>query len=94
MKAEPRLLHGIFTALAGLMDRHGEVCLKKLAAFVVLLLHKGIHGLSTLGTTGESSALSTPEREAVLRTVSDAVAGREPTRNPRIEEDASGMQRI
>jgi len=70
--------HGIFPALVTPMDRHGEVDLKTLSAFVDYQLRQGVHGIIPMGSTGEFYALSPSERGAVLRTVIDTVAGRVP----------------
>jgi len=71
-------LHGILSALVTPMKTSGEVDYAKLAAFADHLVRCGVHGLIPLGSTGEYYALDPAERERVLKTTLDAVAGRVP----------------
>jgi len=69
---------GVFSALVTPMQANGEIDYPKLGQFSDYLIHKGVHGLVPLGSTGEYYALSADERERVIRTTLDAVAARVP----------------
>lgn len=74
----PGALHGVFSALVTPMRADESVDSARLGAFADYLVKEGVHGLVPLGSTGEYYALSADERELVLRTTLDAVAGRVP----------------
>ncbi|WP_020560727.1 4-hydroxy-tetrahydrodipicolinate synthase [Thiofilum flexile] len=58
--------------------REGEVDEKALRHMVNWHIEQGTHGLIPMGTTGESSTVSTAEHEAVVKIVIEEVAGRIP----------------
>lgn len=58
--------------------RDGEVDEASLGELVEWQIQSGSHGISVTGTTGEPSSLSRQERERVLQTAVEAVAGRVP----------------
>ncbi len=72
------MFHGVFSALVTPMQANEEIDYPKLGQFVDYLVHKGVHGLVPLGSTGEYYALSADERERVIHTTLDAAAGRVP----------------
>ncbi len=69
---------GVFAASVTPMKASQEIDFPRLAAFTDALLRQGLHGLVPLGSTGEYYALSADEREGVLRTTLEVVAGRVP----------------
>ncbi len=78
MKVKSRAFRGVLSALVTPMKTSGEVDYPKLAVFADHLVRCGVHGLIPLGSTGEYYALEPSERQRVLKTVLDAVAGRVP----------------
>jgi 4-hydroxy-tetrahydrodipicolinate synthase len=70
--------HGIFVALVTPMTPNDEIDYTKLAGLTEHLIRRGVHGLVPLGSTGEYYALSTDERERVIRTTLEAADGRVP----------------
>lgn len=61
-------IKGIFPAMITPMDKHGDVDLNKLKAFVEHLIESRVHGIVTTGTTGEFPYLSVEERMRILET--------------------------
>ena len=76
---ERPLVHGSVTPLVTPFDRDGEsiddAALKRLIDFQI---ENGSHGVSCTGTTGEPTSLTYEERQRVIRTVVEHVAGRVP----------------
>jgi len=70
--------HGVFAAMVTPMTAKEEIDYAQLAAFTHHLVRQGVHGLVPLGSTGEYYALSAAERERVLRSTLEMVAGRVP----------------
>lgn len=70
--------HGVFAALVTPMTRDEQLDLERLGSFTDYLIGSGVHGLVPLGSTGEYYALSSAEREQVLRQTLEAAAGRVP----------------
>lgn len=68
---------GVFTALATPM-RDGAVAYDDLDALVAHQLAGGIDGLVSVGTTGESPTLDTPEHLDVIRATVKAASGKVP----------------
>lgn len=68
-------LHGIIPYLVSPVDRAGRVRRAVLGRLVEDLVETGVHGVSPLGTTGETPYLTTSQRLAIVRTVVDAAAG-------------------
>ena len=70
-------LTGVYTALVTPMRQDQTVDYETLEKFIEFQIDKGIHGLVSLGSTGEFYALTDQERsdviEVTLRTVSDRV---------------------
>lgn len=71
-------LHGIIPPLVLPMTGDGSIDLASLRRQAAFLLDRGVHGLWVNGTTGEFHALEPEERQAVLREVVAAAAGRVP----------------
>ncbi|HEY5911918.1 MAG TPA: 4-hydroxy-tetrahydrodipicolinate synthase [Verrucomicrobiae bacterium] len=69
---------GVFSALVTPMTEDQEIDYKKLGDFADHLIRKGVHGLVPLGSTGEYYALSSDERERVLRVTLEAAARQVP----------------
>ena len=69
---------GIFAALVTPMTAEEELDCASLGKLIESLIANGIGGVIPLGTTGEAYALSTEERETVLKATIEAVAGRVP----------------
>ena len=69
---------GVFAATVTPMKANEEIDFPRLTAFTDDLVRQGVHGLIPLGSTGEYYALSAEERERVLRTTNEVVAGRVP----------------
>jgi 4-hydroxy-tetrahydrodipicolinate synthase len=78
MKVKSIAFHGILSALITPMKTSGDVDYPKLASFADHLIRCGVHGLIPLGSTGEYYALDPSERQRVLETILDTVAGRVP----------------
>jgi 4-hydroxy-tetrahydrodipicolinate synthase len=67
---------GVYTALVTPFDAAGEVDYQKLNELVEFNINAGVAGIVAVGTTGESPTLRTDEHITVIRTVTEAVAGR------------------
>ena len=77
-KTDRSNFRGVFPALVTPMNAREEIDFPQLTAFTDYLVRKGVHGLVPLGSTGEYYALSADERERVLRSTLEVVAGRVP----------------
>lgn len=71
-------LHGVIPYLPTPVDAAGEVDCAALAGLTHHLIEQGVHGLAPLGSTGEFAYLDFRRKEAVVRTVITAAAGRVP----------------
>jgi 4-hydroxy-tetrahydrodipicolinate synthase len=71
-------LAGTWYVLPTAFSEDGELDLSSQARLVEAVLGWGVDGLVALGVTGEAAALDPSERDAVVRTVVDAAAGRAP----------------
>jgi len=71
-------LHGIFTPILTPLTEDESVDHLSLERLVNYLIDNGVNGIWATGTTGEFPCFDRDEREAILRTVVDAVAGRVP----------------
>ena len=69
---------GVFAALATPMTADDEIDYAALGQLADHLIRKGVHGLVPLGSTGEYYALSSDERERVIRSTLDAAGDRVP----------------
>lgn len=69
---------GIFNILATPFDNQLAVDWKSLRRLVEFQLDKGAYGLTILGVLGEAAKLTVEERQQVVATVTDTVAGRVP----------------
>lgn len=70
---------GVFTFPVSTMDAHGEEL--DLGAFrsqIDFVLDGGMHGITVLGSIGEFAYLRSDERDAIVRTAVEQVAGRAP----------------
>ncbi len=78
-KREPRMiLHGIIPPVVTPMKANEDVDLDRLRRLIDHLLAKGVHGIFVLGTTSEFYALDEVEKQAVIATAVEHVAGRVP----------------
>jgi 4-hydroxy-tetrahydrodipicolinate synthase len=77
-KTKRSSFRGVFAATVTPMKANEEIDFPRLAAFTDYLVRQGVHGLIPLGSTGEYYALSAEERERVLRSTIEVVAGRVP----------------
>lgn len=71
-------LRGIYSALVTPMDQHERVNLPMLRRIVEHQLSQGVEGFYCCGSSGEALLLSLEERQSVVETVVDQVAGRVP----------------
>lgn len=69
---------GIFNILATPFDAQQQVDLISLRRLVNFQIDLGVYGLTILGVLGEAAKLSVEERNLVLNTVMETVAGRVP----------------
>ncbi len=69
---------GIFNILATPFDAEQQVDLDSLRKLVNFQINLGVYGLTILGVLGEAAKLSVDERNLVLNTVMETVAGRVP----------------
>ncbi|MFJ6900598.1 dihydrodipicolinate synthase family protein [Streptomyces hokutonensis] len=82
-------LSGIITPLVTPMDDDGFIDTVSLRRLVRFQLDSGITAVFPLGTTGEVSFLSDTQRELVVQTVVDEVAGRVPVLAGIVESSAA-----
>jgi N-acetylneuraminate lyase len=71
-----RQFAGIYPAIVTAFDDHGEFDPSAMRRIVQHQLAAGVDGFYLCGGTGEGMLLTVPERQAVLETVLDEVAGR------------------
>lgn len=71
-------IHGIVPVTATPYDEDGSVDYDSIRAFVDYAIGKGIHGLATIGGAGRFWQLTDSERQLILRTTVEQVAGRVP----------------
>ena len=69
---------GVFPALMTEFTQDGTLDLDGTARHVESMLNAGVDGFVMLGTLGENASLAPEEKEAVLKTAVDTVAGRVP----------------
>ena len=72
------IFHGVIPALMTEMTADGGLDLPATARHIESCLAAGAEGLIMLGTLGENASLSPDEKEAVVRTAAETVAGRVP----------------
>src|SRR5215471_8875976 len=70
--------HGVFPYLVSPVDAAGRVREIVLRRLVDDLIAAGVHGLTSLGSTGEFAYLDNAQRAAIVRTTIEAAAGRVP----------------
>ncbi len=68
--------HGVGVALVTPFTENGAIDFAAVAKIVDNLIEGGVDYILVLGTTGETPTLTTDERKALIRFVSDRVAGR------------------
>jgi 4-hydroxy-tetrahydrodipicolinate synthase len=69
---------GIFPYLVTPLDRRGRLKEGVLADLVDHLIHKGVHGLTPLGSTGEGAYFDWPTKKRIVEVVVNAAGGRVP----------------
>ncbi|MGH8986228.1 MAG: dihydrodipicolinate synthase family protein [Acidimicrobiia bacterium] len=74
----PPLFTGVGVALVTLFDDAGDLDPPATAALATQLVDAGVQAVVVAGSTGEGSALSAPERSALLDAVRDEIAGAVP----------------
>ena len=72
------MLTGIVPPLVTPLTRRGEVDVESIGSLVEHLVGAGVHGLFTLGSSGETALLTDAMRVTAARAVIDAAAGRVP----------------
>lgn len=72
------MITGSLVALITPMSEDGAVDTNKLDDLIEFHINKGTHGIVAVGTTGESSTLTTEEHANVIRQVVETVNGRVP----------------
>src|SRR5712691_11633863 len=65
-------LHGVIAAVATAVDEAGEPDCARSTALAKFLLANGCDGLNVLGTTGEATSFSLPQRKRVMTAYRDA----------------------
>jgi 4-hydroxy-tetrahydrodipicolinate synthase len=70
------MFKGVYTALVTPFTVSGEIDTEALDRLIDAQLEAGVHGLVPVGTTGESPTLTEDEHIAVIRQVTERVAGR------------------
>jgi 4-hydroxy-tetrahydrodipicolinate synthase len=78
VSADVMTLGGIVPPILTPFSPDGRVDLNSLARLTRWLLSQGVHGIWACGTTGEFAALDAEEREDVIGTCVETVAGRVP----------------
>lgn len=73
---DEQTMRGVFAVPTTPFDADGEQSIEVLLAGIDRALEAGVGGFLCLGATGEALALSSEEREAQIRAVVEAVAGR------------------
>src|SRR5260370_1556501 len=77
MRLQPDFLRGSYPPLITPF-RNGGVDSPKFAELAERHVQEGSHGIVVTGTTGEPSSLTADERDRLVRTAVEAVAGRIP----------------
>ncbi len=70
--------HGVFPYLVSPVEPDGRIREAALTRLVDVLIDKGVHGLTPLGSTGEFAYLDAAQRQRIVEVVIDAAAGRVP----------------
>ncbi|MDW4805417.1 dihydrodipicolinate synthase family protein, partial [Escherichia coli] len=70
--------HGVFPYLVSPVDPAGHVRTEVLGRLCDDLIKAGVHGLTTLGSTGEFAYLNNAQRMQVVGTTIEAAQGRVP----------------
>ncbi len=73
-----KVFTGLMPAMVTPFDERGEVDLKATEAVVERFVEAGVDGISALGSTGEFSHLTLPERKRLAEEIAGMVAGRVP----------------
>src|SRR5467141_384 len=71
-------IHGILPPVATPMQANEDLDLPRLRWFLDHLIGSGVHGIFVLGTNSEFYALDDAEKQAVIATTVEHVAGRVP----------------
>ncbi|MBK1784298.1 dihydrodipicolinate synthase family protein [Prauserella cavernicola] len=74
----PHTVHGLVPILATPFDQDGSLDLAGLARLTEFQLASGVDGVATFGMASEGFALTGAERERILSTITDVVAGAVP----------------
>ncbi len=70
--------HGVFPYLVSPIDQNGRILTDVLGRLASDLIKAGVHGLTPLGSTGEFAYLNPAQREAVVRSTTEAAGGQVP----------------
>ena len=70
--------HGVFPYLVSPIDAQGRILTDVLGRLASDLIKAGVHGLTPLGSTGESAYLTREQRESVVRVTIEAASKRVP----------------
>lgn len=76
--SQASVLQGVFSVLPTPFADDGELDLESMRRVIDLFIEGGVNGLTALGVTGEVARLTDSERQTVLTTVVEHVAGRVP----------------
>ncbi|MHA1298350.1 MAG: dihydrodipicolinate synthase family protein [Candidatus Helarchaeota archaeon] len=71
-------IEGIIPPIVTLYDKNGEVDEHAIREHIDFLIENGVHGIFSMGSTGEFAYLSDEERKKVLQITVDQVNGRVP----------------
>ena len=71
-------IKGIIPPIVTLYKKSGEIHEKAIRDHIDFLIENGVHGIFSMGSTGEFAYLSDEERKAVLKITVDQVNGRVP----------------
>lgn len=71
-------INGIIPPIVTLYGKDGEIDENAIREHVDFLIENGVHGIFSMGSTGEFAYLSDEERRRVLKTTVDQVNGRVP----------------
>lgn len=70
--------HGVFPYLVSPIDHRGRILTDVLGRLASDLIKAGVHGLTSLGSTGEFAYLNPAQREVVVRSTIEAAGGQVP----------------
>jgi 4-hydroxy-tetrahydrodipicolinate synthase len=70
--------HGVFPYLVSPIDQNGRILTDVLGRLASDLIKAGVHGLTSLGSTGEFAYLNPAQREVVVRSTIEAAGGQVP----------------